>query len=327
LSLTTKNEESSLNIDTLTVNGVPAEIIPAEIATKLLGHISSQRTSEYLFLRLEAKNVGGGGGRDAHMYVITATYDADEDDDDDENTFSRLQSSFGSPNSKQVATTTTTTTTEINSVSPFPLPKYPATVAEPFDRESQGNGLLVYGKDGYVLLGCDIVNLPTFVKNVTVRQHGYPGWVIPEQDLVGYSDTDPVYLPLEGWHGEQQKKFNNGKQNKKKRALGRVGIDDTGGGDINCILVDVEIADNSNNSNSSLQYSLSIYFVAARNENRHAIRVMDGDTFNVIAPTTLVEDYTGGVWWTLHYDRSVRLKMMDIEGIYLSAIAFTTDLS
>jgi hypothetical protein len=33
-----------------------------------------------------------------------------------------------------------------------------------------------------------------------------------------------------------------------------------------------------------------------------------------------------GVWWTLRYDQSVRLKIMDIEGIYLSAIAFTRDI-
>ena len=117
-------------------------------------------------------------------------------------------------------------------------------------------------------------------------------------------------------------------------------FNNAGGGDINCILVDVEVkppttASTTTNTNRSIAsstveskqyYSLSIYFVAGRKENRHAIRVMDGNTFEVIAPTTLVKDYTGGVWWTLRYDQSVRLKIMDIEGIYLSAIAFTRDI-
>jgi hypothetical protein len=82
-------------------------------------------------------------------------------------------------------------------------------------------------------------------------------------------------------------------------------FNDAGGGDINCILVDVEVNTDSTTANtnrsttsstveSKQYYSLSIYFVAGRKENRHAIRVMDGNTFDVIAPTTLVKDYTGG---------------------------------
>jgi hypothetical protein len=100
-----------------------------------------------------------------------------------------------------------------------------------------------------------------------------------------------------------------------KRGLGRIGFNDAGGGDINCILVDIELA-------KSVNYSVSIYSVAESTNNAHAIRVMDGKTFNVIAPTPLIEDYTDGVWWTMHYNGSIRLKFLDIKGIFVSAIGF-----
>lgn len=326
----------SLEIDSLGINGVPvtaSEIIDTERATMHLGHISRQRLREHIFVRLEGQYGSSGNVNsiiDGDLYAITATYGHAEDNPGAEEKNARTHSkSIGeSKEGDAVAFESQDQSGSINSVSPFPLPQYPATIDEAFDRESQGDGLLVYGKDGYVLLGCNVSNLPAYVSNVTVRRHGYPGWVIPDQELVGYSDTDPVYLPLKDGQNTTR----------GKRVLGRLGLDDTGGGDINCILVDMEIfAGNDDNKDDGKgnfgsappqkPYSLSIYFVATGNESRHAIRVMDGTTFNVIAPTTLVEDYAGGIWWTLHYDRSVRLKMMDIKGIHLSAIAFTTDLS
>ena len=196
---------------------------------------------------------------------------------------------------------------------PFPPAKYPATVS--IDRKLQGDGLLVYGSDGYSLRGCDAKlakdPLPEYVQNLTIIQHGFPGWVVPDESLVGYSDTNPVYLPVS-------------QDSNAKRVLGSVGIDDQGGGDINCVLVNVQLEP----PKAPQHYSLSIYFVASHPGNQHAIRVMDGETYNVIAPTALIEDYEGGVWWTLHTDRpSIRLKMMDIEGIHISAVAFATHLS
>lgn len=92
--------------------------------------------------------------------------------------------------------------------------------------------------------------------------------------------------------------------------------DKEGGGDINCILVEVEmnatttgttmlspettVTNSSSSPGTSIiiskPYALSMYFVAERKDNRHAIRVMDGTTFQVVAPTTLVKKYTKGVW-------------------------------
>eukprot|EP00536_Pseudo-nitzschia_multiseries_P005357 jgi/Psemu1/285715/fgenesh1_pg.100_\ len=201
------------------------------------------------------------------------------------------------------------------------MPHYPATIDQ--DRDSQGDGLFVHGRDGFVMLGYNTTNMlgccmnggfPPYVESVKIGQHGYPGWVYPHKERVGFSDTDPVYLPLpEGFNTRWGKRF-----------LGWEGIEDTGGGDINCLVIDVTIA--GAGSGTGVQpYALSLYMVGMRPGNRHAIRVMDASTLEVIAPTTIVEDYTGGVWWTLHYDRSVRLKMMDIEGVHVSAIGFATD--
>jgi hypothetical protein len=194
-------------------------------------------------------------------------------------------------------------------IPPFPEPKYPA-YHDSIDRKSQGNGLFDYGKDGYILFGVDgnggdLHRLPSYIANLTVRRHGFPGWVIPGREVIGFSEVDPAYLPLNS--------------SRYKRGLGRVGFDDEGAGDINCILVDVQI---SSKESSSKNFSLSVYSLATSDKARHAIRIMDEETFNVIAPTVLVEKYSNGVWWTLHLDRSVRLKFMSIKGISISAVAF-----
>ena len=72
------------------------------------------------------------------------------------------------------------------------------------------------------------------------------------------------------------------------------------------------------------QISISIYFVAKSDQNKHAVRVMDGTSFDVIAPSSLITDFKNGVWWTLRYSKSVRLRLMNVKGIHLSAIAFAT---
>ena len=51
---------------------------------------------------------------------------------------------------------------------------------------------------------------------------GFPGWVEPKTEIVGYSETNPVYLPLIDRNDDSR----NGTT--AKRGLGRVGIDDTG---------------------------------------------------------------------------------------------------
>lgn len=47
---------------------------------------------------------------------------------------------------------------------------------------------------------------------------------------------------------------------------------------------------------------------------KQAIRVMDLATLNPIAPEPLLKPGSNGLYWTLTYDRGVRLRVMPIDG-------------
>ena len=89
------------------------------------------------------------------------------------------------------------------------------------------------------------------------------------------------------------------------------------------------------NTTAGTRYRLSLYLVSGIQPNastaaacptvgmvsspcsatKEAIRVMDLETLNPIAPEPLLEDAAGGgVYWTLTYDRGVRLRVMPIDG-------------
>jgi hypothetical protein len=277
-----RGENLSLMHESITLNCWAATAVSDHEATTVLG-TKAGRPGTYYFVKLDAPGVNS----------ITASYNKTQRDVQTGNA-----KSFEQKNPK-----------------PFPDPVYPASI-DVVDRTSKGDGLFKYGSDGFVLLGCngtvgDISRLPKYVANVNVTQHGFPGWVVPKREFLGYSDSDSSFLPLYG----------RGDRSIRKRGLGRVGFNDEGGGDINCLLVDVKLADDS----KPVSFALSIYSVGNSNNNRHAIRAMDLDTFNVIAPTTLIDNYTEGVWYTIRYNKSIRLKFMDIKGIYISAVAFATN--
>jgi alpha-L-rhamnosidase len=267
----------SISQDSILVNGQPANTISQQQAKHLLrGKVGDE--GAFVFVR-----VSGGG-----TSLVTASYGNVQ-------SFSEL--------TKQESR-------HLSTNAAFPVPKYPATTS--MDRESQGNGLNIYGKDGFALFSCDgsggdVLQLPSYVTNLTVIRHGFPGYVEVQREFVGYSDTNPVYLPLSGRRG----------RSRAQRGLGRINLNDMGAGDINCVLVDVQISD-------PRPYTLSVYSVAESEHNKHAIRVMDGYTLNLIAPTPLIDDYVDGVWWTVHYNSSIRLKFLDMKGIYLSAVAFSS---
>jgi alpha-L-rhamnosidase len=194
---------------------------------------------------------------------------------------------------------------------PFPDPTYPASIVG-IDRDSRGDGLYVHGRDGYILLGChngtDVSKLPSYIQNVSVLQHGYPGWFRPRRDFVGTSTSNKSYLP--------------NCTSPSRRALGMVGVDGIGGEqpDLNSILIHVE-------ASMALKgpIFISLYFVAKSKTDKLAIQVMDLETLNVIAPTTAISEYEGGVWWTMKYDASLRFRLMNMEGLHLSAIGIASN--
>jgi hypothetical protein len=269
-----------LEVESIMVDNLPAKEISRSQARKLFGERSITREA-YSFFLLPSN----GNHFVAGKYRSQLTVDNEHDD--------LIRDSR-----------------QLSAATPFPKPKYPATTS--LDRTSQGDGLIEYGKDGYVLFGCDgnsgdVDQLPPYIANLTVIRHGFPGYVEVKREFVGYSDTNPSFLPLAGRRGRSI----------AKRGLGRINLNDMGAGDINCILVDVKISKEFKSA-----FSLSIYSVANSNGNKHAIRVMDGDSFNVIAPSPLIDDYVDGVWWTVQYNNSIRLKLLDMKGIFLSAVAF-----
>lgn len=194
---------------------------------------------------------------------------------------------------------------------PFPDPAYPATIVG-IDSNGGGDALHMHGRDGYLLLGCDngtdVLQLPSYIKNISVLQHGYPGWFRPRSEFVGTSTNTPSYLPKCASSSHQ-------------RALGRVGIDGIGGEqpDLNSILIHVETS-----RNPPVRMFVSLYFVAKTNTDKLAIQVMDLASLNTVAPTTAVSEYEGGIWWTVEYDASLRIRLMNMEGLHLSAIGISS---
>ena len=206
-----------------------------------------------------------------------------------------------------------------NDSSPFPNPNYPASI-RPIDRHSQGNGLWEHGNDGYILLGSnpdgsDIEQLPWYISSISFRRHGFPGWLHAQREFVGMSTDNPVYLPI----GPPDKNHTGGQQ---QRVLGQIHHSD--GGDINCLFVDIAV-NNKNHTKFMAENPIliSVYMVATSHTDQHVISTKDLDSFETIAPTALISEYPNGVWWTVEYHRSLRLKFMTIQGIYISAIAFS----
>ena len=194
------------------------------------------------------------------------------------------------------------------SIPPFGPARYPATTS--IDRGSQGDGLRHHGKDGYVLLGfdntTDRISLPNYVTSSAIWRHGYPGgWsLLSGREFLGSSDHLASFLPDP-----------NLANSTIRRALGTVGYDEPAGGQYHNVNINVELA-------KPRSFCVSLYFVGKSQSDKHIVRSMDLVTKLVIAPSSFIHNYTSGVWWTLCYDKSIRIRLQDMIGVHLSAIAF-----
>jgi hypothetical protein len=101
----------------------------------------------------------------------------------------------------QISATYYNTPKQTQMVSPYSEKHYAASIIG-IDMDSHGNGLELLGKDGYFLFGCDsgkdIIKFPSYIENVTVLQHGYPGWSLPKREFIGASSYNETYLPVDG---------------------------------------------------------------------------------------------------------------------------------
>lgn len=284
-------------------------------------HFIPTRASQLLFVRIP----------NAGFHNVTASYHCK----------SRQSSSDGKNTTESGATAV-----GIPHVPPFPIPKYPAIATS--DQKSHGDGLATYGTDGYVLFGfdngTDRINLPSYIKNVTARTHGFTGWNSLERTFVGTSKCDPRFLS-DPKSNRFERVPTSGVELRRcqgtNRSLGMISLSEDEGFDAGFLVLDVEISESmefgdrltselspldtkkQNNTEINSEFDLSIYCVAQHKGEKHAIRVMDLESLNVIAPTGFVTNYTGGVWWTFRYHSSMRFRIMTIDGIRISAVTFS----
>lgn len=210
--------------------------------------------------------------------------------------------------SSSVTSETSIETPGIPHFPPFPIPNYPATTH--LDLDSQGDGIVTHGADGYVLFAfsknsTDLIQLPSYINEVTVHNHGFDGWTPSPRTFLG-SGNNKKYLPDPRLEGE--------------RALGVLVEDINNRGSLG-VIVDIEM------KNSSDFVWISVYFVSKHSGDKHAIRAMDLQTLNVISPDGFISNYENGVWWSIRYNHSVRLRIMSIYGLQISAVAFSDGIA
>ena len=205
-------------------------------------------------------------------------------------------------------------------IPPFPTPSYPASWT--LDNITGGDWVGKYGKEGYALFafdeGSSLIQLPSFVRGLTVGAKGNNEAGVKSK-WVGRADKNAAFLS------------DPRPAHKHERSLGWTsntgnyfGADGSQGTVLNV------------NTTAGTRYRLSLYLVSGIQPNastaaaacptvgmvsspcsatKEAIRVMDLETLNPIAPEPLLEDAAGGgLYWTLTYDRGVRLRVMPIDG-------------
>jgi hypothetical protein len=180
------------------------------------------------------------------------------------------------------------------SAPPFPPAVYPGSWT--VDATTGGAWAGKYGKDGYQLFAFDqkqsedVSKLPAWVHSVSL----FKG----KSKYVGTDAANASFLLDPRGGGAASLGF------------ATQGADGSQG-----TVIDVNVT-------AGTPYRLSLYMVGAIRPagastwsfSRQAIRVMDLATLDPIAPDPLIQDGKGaGVYWTLNYDRGVRLRVMPID--------------
>lgn len=193
---------------------------------------------------------------------------------------------------------------------PFPPAHYPATWS--LDNTTRGRWRGVYGASGYQLFafdpaGTDVVELPQWVNAVTLWK-GSTAFVGSDSANASYLE-DPRSLPR-----TSSTAADGQRQNQTSSAGAALGFATKGGDGSQGTVLDVNVTEGT-------PYNLTLYMVGAVKPvksstwsfSRQAIRVMDLESLNPIAPDPLIAHADGGVYWTLQYTRGVRLRVMPID--------------
>jgi hypothetical protein len=182
-------------------------------------------------------------------------------------------------------------------VPPYTQPSYPATWV--IDNRTGGDWVGKYGAAGYQLFAFD-------ANSSDVRS--LPGWVL---QVAGKNGGPLQNAPAFVGADSANKSYLVDPRDKSSRALGFVtkGADGSQG-----TVLDI-------NTTVGMKYKLTLYMVGSVQPkgkptwsfSKQAIRVMDKATLDPIAMDPLIEHASSGVYWTLTYDRSVRLRVMPID--------------
>ena len=193
------------------------------------------------------------------------------------------------------------------------------------DRTTSGDWIGKYGTDGYVLFAInntnasapvDAVSLPPYVHSVL------PFKGPPKATFYGADSSNATYLQVPA-----------SLNSSASRALGSYGEGCADGCQGTTLDVNISAA-------RAMQPTyLTLYMVDMQTRwggddspiahaGEQVIRTLDLETKSPIAAEARshVRDFRGGVYWTLRYDRGVRLRIMPLYGnARLSAIFFDSD--
>lgn len=270
----------ALDFATATLNGVPATAALAEHVPGASDTLHPTVAAQHAFIALPT-SVGGG------TYTITASFSADcvhmLRASDSATAVARMQGELlgdGFP----VAP-------------PYAPPSYPASWT--IDTTTGGAWVGKYGKEGYQLFAfdsngdgaTDVVKLPAWVNSVVNFKRGVGAFVGQDAKNTSFlQDPRPGPGPA---------------------SLGFVtaGADGSQG-----TVLDINIT-------AGIKYRLSLYMVSSVQPvgshtwsfTKQAIRVMDLATLDPVAQDPLIANAPGGVYWTVTYDRGVRLRVAPID--------------
>jgi len=161
-----------------------------------------------------------------------------------------------------------------------------------FDRYTQGNWRTMYGNAGYAFFGTNIeLNLPFWVNSVKYRVNNKVDWTL--------NTADPRALA----------NISNPNTHKIGAILG------------SCTqTVDIYLQNNT-------PYQIALYFVDwDTSERRQVVELHDFKSFDLIAPSQIVQSFSGSVYAIYKYNASIRIRLLQMKGAasVLSAIFFDT---
>ena len=179
--------------------------------------------------------------------------------------------------------------------SPYPpfLPEeYPAQTS--IDAKTRGDWIGKFGNEGHLLFGFDdgedLVQLPPYVGVQSYFMSG-GGRHDPPRHFRGQSKNETSFLQDPRDHS--------------RRALGGIGEEvERGRG----LVIDVNITNNE----PEVRHRVTMYMVAEDATDELTVKAMDFDSRNNIAPLPHLQDFGGGVYWTVEYGAGIRLRVVPL---------------